>query len=158
MAGPGRAVPELLVVLMNKAPLAIVMLWRVIPQSVEDLGVTLWVGEGGTLVHHLQGVEQSEHHSHFMLTDGCGGGKSNSLIRAFHVGQSKNLRLGALLKNLANYGEVHIISVGHNVVPREVVRLNFGLDLFFGVNGKVLLQQMMNNEVRVFVLSCNLDW
>ena len=135
-----QVVPILLVVLVDEAPLAIVVFGRAISQGIEDLGIALRVGEGRTLVHHLQGVEQPEHHSHFVLADGCGSGKSNPSIRAFPMGQCKNLRLGALLKNFAYHGEVHIVSVGDNVIPRKVVLLNLGLDHLFGVNRKVLLQ------------------
>mmetsp|Transcript_23970 Transcript_23970/g.50840 ORF Transcript_23970/g.50840 Transcript_23970/m.50840 type:complete len:231 (-) Transcript_23970:1438-2130(-) len=148
----------LLIVLMNKAPLAIVMLRWIISQGIEDLSITLRIRKGWTLVHHLQGVKQPEHHAHLMLAHWAGSRESNASIRAFDVGQCKNLRLGALLEDLANYWEIHIISIGHNMVPREVVLLYFRLNLLFDFDGKVLLQEMMNNKVGVFVLGSNLDW
>ena len=52
-----------LIVLVDEAPLAVIVLWWVVPQSVKDLGVALGIGECWALVHHLQCVKQSEHHT-----------------------------------------------------------------------------------------------
>jgi len=109
----------LLVVLVDKAPLAVIMLGWIIPQCVEDLSITLGIGKGWTLVHHLQCVEQPEHDAHFMLANGCSSAKSNSSARAFDMSQREYLRLGALLQNLTNNWVVHVIGVRDNAVDDE---------------------------------------
>jgi hypothetical protein len=52
---------------------------------------------------------------------------------------------------------VHVLGVGDNVIPREVMILNLCFDLFFDVNGKIDLEQMMDDKVRMFMLSGDLD-
>ena len=44
------------------------------------------------------------------------------------------------------------------MVPGEVVTLNLGCDLLFSVNGEILFQKVMHDEMRVFMFCSHLDW
>ena len=73
------------------------------------------------------------------------------------MSKSENLGLSALLKNLRHDLMIQIMSVRHNVIPGEVMWEELRPNLFFKINGHVTLQQIMNNEMGVFSLSCHLD-
>ena len=59
----------LFVILMDQTPLTTTLFWRIIPQGVEYLRITLRIRKCRTLIDDLQSVEKSQHDTHFMLAN-----------------------------------------------------------------------------------------
>jgi hypothetical protein len=92
-----------------------------------------------------------------MLAHWRGSGKSDTPIWTFNMGQSEDLGLCALLKDLRYHREIHVISVGYDMIPGILVVQCGTLDFILHVDGKILFQQIIDDEMRMLMFGGQLN-